>query len=119
MKGSWQPGKLCQLKVLATPFGVRADADISYCSRRGHACTIPGTADFFIAAVDHLEWGHAHTVFGHVSDMQVVDAILEMEPYHEFTNPDYGTLMRMLDSELPFDVVLAHGSQQILAERTT
>ena len=63
--------------------------------------------------MDHPEWGHAHTVFGQVSDMQAVDAILEEEAYHEFTNPDYGTLMRMLDSELPFDVVLAHTSQTL------
>ena len=104
--------------TLPTAFAVRAEALRLLCSRRGHACTIPGTAEFFIAAVDHPEWGHAHTVFGQVSDMQVVDAILEKEAYHDYINPDYGTLMRMLDSELPLNVVLAHNSQT-LARTTT
>ena len=36
--------------------------------RRGHVCMIPGTKEFFIALVDHLEWGGAHTVWGEVSN---------------------------------------------------
>lgn len=27
-------------------------------------CMIPGSKEFFIAAVDHKEWGAAHTVWG-------------------------------------------------------
>lgn len=39
---------------------------IGYC-RRGHVCMIPGSKEFFIAAIDHKEWGTAHTVWGVVS----------------------------------------------------
>ena len=35
--------------------------------RRGQVCMIPGTREFFIALVDHDEWGGAHTVWGEVS----------------------------------------------------
>ena len=35
--------------------------------RKGHVCMIPGSKEFFIAAVDHKEWGTAHTVWGVVS----------------------------------------------------
>ena len=35
--------------------------------RRGQVCMIPGTKEFFIALVDHDEWGGAHTVWGEVS----------------------------------------------------
>lgn len=38
-----------------------------YFCRRGHVCMIPGSNEFFIAAIDHKEWGTAHTVWGVVS----------------------------------------------------
>ena len=34
--------------------------------RRGHVARIQSGADFFIALEDHVEWGHAFTVWGEV-----------------------------------------------------
>ena len=94
--------------------------------RRGHACMIPGTNEFFIALGDHAEWGIAHTVWGEVGRLliwvnklsfytrqlklqrQVEDMrpLLNMvqQPYHSVTHPDFGTVMRMLDVEIPFQI---------------
>jgi len=72
-------------------------------ARRGHACMIPGTKEFFISLMDHSEWGTAHTCWGEVDDMTAVDALVNA-PYHNFTHPEYGTVMRMLETESPFEV---------------
>ena len=34
--------------------------------RRGHVARIQNSADFFVALEDHVEWGHAFTVWGEV-----------------------------------------------------
>ncbi len=34
--------------------------------RKGNACIIPGSKDFFIATADHTEWGNSHVVWGQV-----------------------------------------------------
>ncbi|KAL3137649.1 hypothetical protein ABBQ38_004925 [Trebouxia sp. C0009 RCD-2024] len=72
-------------------------------TKKGHVCMIPGSKEFFIAAVDHTEWGSAHTVWGVVQNMSVVDALLR-QPFHTFTHPKYGTVMRMMDHEEGFGV---------------
>lgn len=72
-------------------------------ARRGHVCSIPATKEFFIATCDHSEWGTAHTCWGEIDDMTVVDGIIEA-PYRNYTHPDYGTLMRMLEREVPFQL---------------
>ena len=38
-----------------------------------------------------------------VDDMTTVDALVAA-PYHYFTHPEYGTVMRMLDTESPFEI---------------
>ena len=38
-----------------------------------------------------------------VDDMAAVDALVAA-PYHNFTHPEYGTIMRMLDTESPFEI---------------
>lgn len=42
-------------------------------------------------------------VFLQVQNMSVVDALLR-RPFHTFTHPKYGTIMRMMDHEEGFDV---------------
>lgn len=39
---------------------------------------IPGSKEFFIAAVDHKEWGAAHTVWGVVSVSEALCVALEL-----------------------------------------
>lgn len=46
--------------------------------QRGDVCLIGGGPDFFIALADHPEWGNGHTVWGHVEDMEAVDAIARL-----------------------------------------
>jgi len=38
-----------------------------------------------------------------VDGMAAVDALVAA-PYHNFTHPEYGTVMRMLDIESPFEI---------------
>ncbi|KAK9829611.1 hypothetical protein WJX72_006871 [[Myrmecia] bisecta] len=74
-------------------------------ARRGHVCMIPETKEFFIAAKDHTDWGASHSVWGEVQDMAAVTTILN-QPFHQITHPQYGTVMRMLDTEVPFRISL-------------
>lgn len=70
--------------------------------RRGHVARIQDGADFFIALDDHAEWGHAFTVWGEMHDaagLATLEAITKL-PYHEQAGAG-GTIMRMLDEELP------------------
>ena len=50
--------------------------------QRGNVCLIGGGPDFFVALAAHPEWGTAHTVWGHVDDMQVVDAVASLPVTH-------------------------------------
>ena len=61
---------LCELSILLRPLKVPASLH-----RRGQACMIPGTREFFIALVDHDEWGGAHTVWGEVSTPSLPQAV--------------------------------------------
>lgn len=93
--------------------------------------------EFFISLIDHSDWGKAHTVFGEVCtpkcypypsllpfwlilrDMQCMCAQVDpkdmdkavkkllKQPWHEYRHPEFGTLMRMLDTEAPFTIGLA------------
>ena len=38
-----------------------------------------------------------------VEDMTVVDRLVDA-PFHMYTHPDYGTKMRMLNEEVPFEM---------------
>ncbi|KAG2435334.1 hypothetical protein HXX76_007408 [Chlamydomonas incerta] len=72
--------------------------------RRGHVAMIPATREFFINVMDHEGWGGSMTVWGDVADaasMAVVEAVLLL-PYHEVKHPTFGTVMRMLDEQVPF-----------------
>lgn len=67
----------------------------------GHAATIQG-GDFYIAAMDHPGWGSAHTVWGRVENMEVVEKILKETPFYENKHPSYGTVMRMAKAPIGF-----------------
>ena len=38
-----------------------------------------------------------------VKNMSIVDALL-LQPFHTITHPTYGTIMRMMDDEVAFDI---------------
>ena len=40
-------------------------------------------------------------IYRQVEDMRVLMKIVQ-QPYHSVTHPDFGTVMRMLDTEIPF-----------------
>lgn len=67
---------------------------------RGYVCLIGTGPDFFIATRSHREWGKAHTVFGEVVSMDLVDDITETYPVHHET---WGqTNVTVLDDRIPF-----------------
>ncbi|PNW86299.1 hypothetical protein CHLRE_02g080850v5 [Chlamydomonas reinhardtii] len=75
--------------------------------RRGHVAMIPSTREFFINVMDHESWGGSMTVWGDVADaasMAVVEAALLL-PYHDVKHPTFGTVMRMLDKQVPFSPI--------------
>ncbi|PNH03138.1 hypothetical protein TSOC_010845 [Tetrabaena socialis] len=72
--------------------------------RRGHVAMIPDTREFFINVMDHVGWGDSMTVWGELdgpASMSVVEAALRL-PYHDVKHPTFGTVMRMLDEQVPF-----------------
>jgi hypothetical protein len=66
---------------------------------------IGGSNDFFIAVADHRDWGGAFIVWGEVTDMTAVHTMLNL-PFHEFAHPEFGTVMRMLNTAVPFNVTV-------------
>ncbi|KAG2446794.1 hypothetical protein HYH02_008354 [Chlamydomonas schloesseri] len=75
--------------------------------RRGHVAMIPSTREFFINVMDHESWGGSMTVWGDVADsasMSVVESALLL-PYHDVKHPTFGTVMRMLDEQVPFSLL--------------
>eukprot|EP00873_Tetraselmis_striata_P018400 jgi/Tetstr1/438664/TSEL_027214.t1 len=50
---------------------------------RGMVCLIGEGPAFFIAVAAHHEWGHGHTVWGQVEDMNTVDFIVNTLPIKE------------------------------------
>eukprot|EP01065_Artemidia_motanka_P013483 TRINITY_DN1747_c0_g4_i1.p1 TRINITY_DN1747_c0_g4~~TRINITY_DN1747_c0_g4_i1.p1 ORF type:complete len:258 (+),score=65.33 TRINITY_DN1747_c0_g4_i1:69-842(+) len=76
--------------------------------KRGMVGRIRG-GDFFIALADHSAWGHSFTVFAEVADegsMAVLEAVAKL-PWHEQRSGQ--TVMRMLDTELPFSAAVVSG----------
>ena len=57
--------------------------------------TEPGTEDVQVSA----------------ADMDSVVMKIVGQPFHAVTHPDYGTVMRLLDVEVPFQVTLAGHSK--------
>jgi hypothetical protein len=64
---------------------------------------IGGSNDFFIAVADHRDWGGAFVVWGEVTDMRAVHTMVHLG-YHEYTHPEFGTVMRMLNTAVVFNV---------------
>ncbi len=57
--------------------------------------------------MDHEGWGASMTVWGSLADeqsMEVVEQLLQL-PYKEVKHPTYGTVMRMLAEQVPFQPV--------------
>ena len=73
---------------------------------RGRACLLSDSyADSFASAKKDKHLAFTPQI-AQVEDMEAVDAIVAA-PFHEITHPDYGTKMRMLDSEVPFKISIA------------
>ena len=68
--------------------------------KRGMACLIGEGPDFFFAVGDHPEWGDAHTVWGEVVDMSVVDEVVQVYPVREETWGE--TRVTALEHPIPF-----------------
>jgi len=69
---------------------------------RGAVCLIGGTSDLFVSLAEHRGWEASMTVFGHVAESELkqgVEAILQ-QPIHQYTHPQYGTVMAMLNTPL-------------------
>ena len=75
--------------------------------RRGDVCHIGGTSDLFISLArgrEHDGWETAMTIVGQVPEpalTELVEKKILALPKHNFTHPEYGTVMSMLDAELP------------------
>ena len=79
--------------------------------RRGSVARIQDGPDFFVALADHQEWGHSFTVWGELvgeAGMRTLEAIARL-PYHEQTGAG-GTIMRLLDEELPASGVVTRAA---------
>ena len=68
---------------------------------------IGGASDIFISLAkgdEHAGWEVSMTVLGDVPEPQLTELVEQAilsRPYHDFKHPQYGTVMSMLDSELP------------------
>ncbi|KAG1671801.1 hypothetical protein FOA52_000178 [Chlamydomonas sp. UWO 241] len=75
--------------------------------KRGDVCLIPNCKEFFIATSGHEEWGHAHSVWGHIADAaswEVIGAI-PVEPFTTITDKG-GITTRWLtaNAKIPFQL---------------
>mmetsp|Transcript_15164 Transcript_15164/g.20926 ORF Transcript_15164/g.20926 Transcript_15164/m.20926 type:complete len:271 (-) Transcript_15164:57-869(-) len=75
---------------------------------RGMVCLIGNGPDFFISLNTHTEWGHAHTIWGEVQDMEVVDAIVSQPVKEEIWGQTHVT---SLVTPVPFRPLLENNSQ--------
>ena len=78
---------------------------------RGSVCLIGGASDLFISLArrgEHNGWETGMTIVGSVPEPQLSDlvegSILAL-PKHDFKHPQYGTVMSMLNQELPCRLV--------------
>lgn len=69
-------------------------------------CSILPTKDFYISLADHEDWSQAHSVWGFVHNLTVVDAIVA-QSFTEHKHEQFGTVMRMLQEPVPFTVALS------------
>ena len=73
---------------------------------RGSVCLIGGASDLFISLArngEHDGWEQSMTVVGHVPEPELTTHVEEQLlklPVHNFTHPQYGTVMSMLDKEI-------------------
>ena len=80
--------------------------------QRGDLCHIGGTSDLFISLAknnEHDGWEASMTIVGQVPEPQlteIVEGSILALPKHNFTHPNYGTVMSMLDKELPCKLVV-------------
>lgn len=72
----------------------------------GSANVAAGTQDFFIAASNHSDWGTSHLVWGEVDSMKPVVNNILSHNFTEFKHPEFGTIMRMLVTPVPFTPLL-------------
>ena len=63
-----------------------AHSKMSAMCRRGLACMIPGTKEFFISLSDHSEWGTAHTCWGEVSAQHSASHLFKKAPLSRATS---------------------------------
>ena len=74
--------------------------------QRGSVCLIGGANDIFISLArgsEHDGWEQSMTVLGHVPEAELTDLVegaILSKPKHDFTHPQYGTVMSMLDTKL-------------------
>lgn len=73
---------------------------------------ITGTPEFYIAVMDHIDWGTAHTVWGKLLNWEPVNKILAL-PYKNFTHPEFGTVMRMMTDKVPFSPQFEAAQQEL------
>ena len=80
---------------------------------RGAVCHIGGTSDLFVSLArgkEHDGWEQSMTIVGQVPEPELsalVEGAILARPKHNFTHPNYGTVMSMLDKELPCKLTLA------------
>ena len=74
---------------------------------RGCVCHIGGTSDFFISLArnhEHEGWEASMTIVGTVPEpmlTELVEQAIMALPKYDFVHPEFGTVMSMLDPELP------------------
>ena len=74
---------------------------------RGAVCHIGGTNDLFISLAqnnEHDGWEKTMSIVGFVPEpaiTEIVEKTILALPHHDFVHPDFGTVMSMLDKELP------------------
>ena len=85
---------------------------------RGAVCLIGGTSDIFVSlarGAEHDGWEASMTILGSVPEpalTQLVEGALLAQKKHNFTHPTYGTVMSMLDVELPCRLGLAASGEE-------
>lgn len=98
------PYALLQGTLADLPEKPEWEATAAVTVRKGHACIIPNSKEFFIATADHPEWGNSHVVWGKVDDLSAALRV-PVEPF--FTRTDGGKIVtRWLNNTYPFKLSL-------------
>ena len=75
--------------------------------KKGDACFIAGTKEFFIALQSHEEWGTAFIVFGAVQGdpgSWATISRIHTEPYTTRKDPAYNFTTRWLEERIAFQI---------------